>query len=94
MKKTEFLAIVEGYVREHPDVGAYVSDAVSNGLSSALHEARERASDMEVALSVSMDKKWRDRDSLILSKLKKWVSKSSIPWESTIEMLEEKNEGV
>lgn len=86
----EFLNYVAMYVKEYPGVSAYVSDYVAQGVNESRIEALNRAADMEVALSVAIAKRYKCRDELILSKLKKWENKSAIKWESTIKMLEEK----
>ena len=89
-KHTEFLNQIEQYVAQYPEIGAYVSDSVANGLTTALSSVRDRASDMEVALAVSIAQRYKNRDALILSKLNKWKNASSINWNSTIKMIEEK----
>lgn len=85
----QFLHSVELYVQENPEVAAHVSDYVSRGLNAALSQTRERAADMEVALCVAIAKRWPKRESMILSKLKKWKDKASLNWEGTIESLED-----
>lgn len=85
---SQFLYGVQQYVEKNPEVAAYISDFVAKGVTSALNQTRERAADMEIALSVAIAKRWPKRDSLILSKLKKWDGKSCIPWTSTIAALE------
>lgn len=88
---SRFLIGVQAYIEENPEVAGQISDYVTMGLQTALNQQRERAADMEVALSVAIAQRWKNRESLIVSKLKKWVGKSSVPWESTIELLESKS---
>ena len=76
----QFLRSIELYVQKNPEVAAHVSDYVSRGLNAALAQARERAADMEVALCAAIAKRWPKRESVILSKLKKWKDKSSLDW--------------
>lgn len=83
----QFLHGVELYVQNNPEVAAHVSDYVSRGLNTALAQTRERAADMEVALCVAIAKRWPKRESVILSKLKKWKDKSSLNWDDTIELM-------
>lgn len=83
-----FLLYVEKYVEQNPEVAPYISDFVSKGLTTALNQTLERAADMEVALLVAIAKRWPKRESLILSKLRKWSGKSSVPWETTIAAIE------
>lgn len=83
-----FLCEVENYVKNHPEVSAYVSDAVARGVACRLKEVSERAADMEVALAVMVAKRYNKREVLVLDKLKKWKDKSSLRWDDTISMLE------
>jgi hypothetical protein len=83
-----FLSYVQGYVKEHPDVSAYVSDHVAQGVNASRLDVMERAADMEVALTVAIANRYKGRDELILSKLKKWKDRSAIRWDDTISMLE------
>lgn len=90
LKHMAFLQQVQDYVEKHPEVGAYVSDFVARGIEASRMDALHRAADMEVALTVAIAKRWPGRETLILSKLKKWNGRSSIPWDDTISMLEGK----
>ena len=83
-----FLYSVKQYVKDNPHVAAYVSDFVAKGLEETLNENRERASDMEVALAVAIEKRYKGREDLILSKLYKWKDRAALRWDRTIEMLE------
>jgi len=89
MNRNEFLQFVEQYIQKDPEAAAFVSDRVAHGISSSRLEALERAADMEVALAVSIAKRYKGREELVLSKLKKWNGKSALRWDDTIEMLEE-----
>lgn len=80
-----FLNHVRNYVENNPDVGAHVANFVAEGIQLALSETRHRAADMEVALCMALSKRNKKHaDSVILSKLKTWVNKSSINWDQTI----------
>jgi hypothetical protein len=84
----QFLDAVTAYVGRHPEVSAYVADAVAAGLRPALNETRQRAADMEVALAMALAKRGRkDADKVILSKLSQWEGKTSLQWDDTIKML-------
>jgi hypothetical protein len=89
-KHMAFLQQVQAYIEKYPDVGAYVSDFVARGIEASRLDALHRAADMEVALSVAIAKRWPGREGLILSKLKKWNGRSSVPWDDAIELLEDK----
>jgi hypothetical protein len=83
-----FLNYVQDYVKENPEVSAYVSDHVARGIEASRIDVMERAADMEVALTVAIANRYKGRDELILSKLKKWNDRSAIRWDDTIRMLE------
>lgn len=87
---SKFLLSIQAYVKEYPEVAGNISDFVVKGISEARREDMERAADMEAALTVSMCKRFKQQDSIILAKLKKWKDKSAFEWSSTIEMLEGK----
>ena len=88
MQHQAFLRNVRAYIEANPDAAAYVSDYVARGIQASRMSVMERAADMEVALSVAIAKRWKGRESLILSKLKKWNGKSSLPWDDEIKALE------
>jgi hypothetical protein len=88
MNKDEFLALVKNHVSEHPEDAAYVSDYVSAGLGIALRKSNERAADMEVALAVTLTKRYPGRVKLVLHKLKQWNGHSALRWDDTIKELE------
>ena len=83
-----FLDNVRFYVAAHPEVAAHVSDYVAAGITVALRESLERATDFEIIASVAIAKRYNQRDALILSKLKKWQGRASLMWDSTIKELE------
>lgn len=60
-----FLQSVSNYIAKNPEAAAYVSDFVAKGLIQSQREILERAADMEVALSVSIAKRYNKRDELI-----------------------------
>lgn len=81
MTDDEFLMFVRAYVAEHPTVAARVADYATSGLNEALGKAYERAADMEVALVAAVSKRMKGADGIILSKLEKWVGKTSCRWD-------------
>lgn len=84
----QFLDAVTAYVCRHPEVSAYVTDAVAAGLKTALESTRQRAADMEVALAMPMAKRGKkNADKVILAKLSHWEGKTSLQWDETIKML-------
>jgi hypothetical protein len=83
-----FLEYVHAYVKDYPEVAAYISNTVADGINESRREVLHRAADMEAALAVCIAARYKNRDALILSKLKQWEGKSAINWKSTIEMLE------
>ena len=85
-----FLNHVRNYISQHPEAGAYVSDFVAQGLRAARAEALERAADMEVALNVAIAARYKQREELILAKLKKWQGRTALRWDDTVAMLEAK----
>lgn len=87
-KHSEFLRYVSTYVKQNPEVAAYIGDTVADGINESRKEIMHRAADMESALAVSIAKRYKNADALILDKLKRWENKSVLNWKSTIEMLE------
>lgn len=85
---SEFLRYVFAYVKENPEVAAYVSDYVSAGITEARKEDLQRAADMEVVAALAIQKRYKDTDSIILDKLQRWSGKTSLKWDSTLELLE------
>jgi hypothetical protein len=88
----EFYLYVQSYIEKNPECGAYVSDFVAKGIEKARKQANERAADMEVALSVALAKRFKNGNEVILSKLEKWNPRSSLKWDSTIELLRKAQE--
>ena len=80
-KRSQFLHLVESYVKEDPEVAAFIHESVASGLRASLQDAMERASDMEVALAVAVGRKHKGSDALILDKLKKWEGRTSCRWD-------------
>ena len=85
-----FLNSVKQYVSDNPDVAAYVSDFVADGINESRKEAMKRAADMETALAIAIANRYKDRDSLIVSILNRWRNKSALCWDSTIKLIEGK----
>jgi hypothetical protein len=80
-----FYQYIQDYVKEHPECAARVSDYVSRGISLALDESMQRAADMEVIALVAMQKKNKNTDSIIKSKLETWRGKTNFNWDSILE---------
>ena len=91
MTRDQFLLFVQTYIKGDPEAAAYIPDAVAAGLNESRKQALERAADMEVALSVMIATRYKGREELVLSKLRKWHGKSSLRWDDTIAMLEAKS---
>jgi hypothetical protein len=88
----QFYLYVQSYIEKNPECGAYVSDFVAKGIEKARKQANERAADMEVALSIALARRFKNGNEVILSKLEKWNSRSSLKWNSTIEILKKASE--
>lgn len=87
MTNEDFLTLVTGYVKQNPEVSAHIASAVEKGISEALHETKQRASDMEAALAVALSRRYKNHDELIIQKLEKWKNKTSLCWENTIDII-------
>ena len=85
-----FLHSVKQYVSDNPDVAAYVSDFVAEGINESRNEALKRAADMETALAVALARRNKGHDSLIVSILNRWRNKSALCWDSTIQIIDGK----
>ena len=86
----EFLRYVQKYVTDNPEVAAYISNFVAEGINESRKEVLKRAADMETALAVAIANRYKDRDSLIVSILNRWRDKTALCWDSTIQMIEGK----
>lgn len=82
-----FLSAVRAFVVEHPEAAAHVADYARAGLEEALRKASERAADMEVALVAATADRLKNRDAVILDKLKKWQGQTACRWDDVIERL-------
>ncbi len=80
MTRDQFLQLVRAYVATDPESAAFVAEAARQGISAALHEATCRAADMEIALSVSLDKSNKKAAAIIHHKLTKWAGKTALDW--------------
>lgn len=81
IKHYEFLRSVQSYVEQNPDVAAKISDFVQAGLNARIEHERQRSNDMEVALSVALNKRYKEADEyLIQSKLSRWKGECSLDW--------------
>ena len=81
MDRSEFLQLVKVYIEKDPEAAAHVADCVQEGIRSALSGALERAADMEVALAVLAANRYKGKDEIVLSKLKKWEGQTSLGWD-------------
>ena len=88
MQRNEFLEIVRNYIGKDPEAAAYVSDSVAAGLNASRKQVLERAADMEVALSVMIAQRYKGREALVLSTLRKWNGHSALRWDDVIAQLE------
>lgn len=90
MSRDQFLELVRSYIKQDPEVSAYISDHIAIALRESRREVLERAADMEVALSVMIASRYKGREKLVLDKLRKWNGKSALRWDDTITQLETK----
>ena len=90
-KHAPFLNGVREYLAECPEIAPYVTEFIAHGISAALASARERASDMEIALLGTVTARMKNGDAMVLDKLKKWNGKTSLRWDDTIDRLEKRN---
>jgi hypothetical protein len=81
MRREEFLYSVQKYIESDPEAAAHVANFVQAGLKKSLDESRERAADMEAALSVLAHKRYKGKDEIIKQKLSKWRGKTSLCWD-------------
>jgi hypothetical protein len=87
-KHEQFLTTVKNYIEKHPDAAPFVTEYVAAGLEASRQTLLDRLCDMETALLVALSKRFKGADKLILSKIKPWVGKTSIPLEDTVKDLE------
>ena len=82
-ERSKFLEEVIAYATRDPEAGPEIVAACSYGIGKALHDANQRASDMEAALvtmTVNRKSKWA-RETL-QQVLRKWNGRLSFQWES------------
>lgn len=87
---TLFLNYIKNYVESNPEVAPRVSECVQIGLTNKLNDLKQQTVDMEVALVVSLERKTKNSNTIILDKLKKWKDKTFLKWDDWINDLEEK----
>lgn len=87
MKHIEFARNVAEYVRKNPDSAVEIMSAMNEGIRSAVLEARQRAGDMEAALSIALDKKLGTNEAII-QKLRAWDGRTALEWGHVIEKLD------
>lgn len=81
LDRIAFLSGVKQYVENDPEIMPFLLNALTQGLSAALSSVKERAADMEVVAAILLNKRYKNRDQLIKSKLEKWKGKCSLNWE-------------
>jgi len=86
--RDEFLAMIVQHVAKHPEDGAYVAEAVAEGIYRALRSANQRAADMEVCLAVTLARRYPKRLKIVLDKLSTWAGQSALNWTSTVAELQ------
>ena len=81
MTKDEFLGLVTAYLTAHPEAAGEVSVCIHEGVSAALTRSLQRAADMEVALAISLTKRFKGGDQIIKEKLRAWDGRTSCNWD-------------
>lgn len=78
-----FLNAVRDFVSKNPEAAPHIASFVQAGLEEALGKARERASDMEVALVCATSPGFNKTKghALIRDKLAKWKGQTSCNWD-------------
>ncbi|OIO69028.1 MAG: hypothetical protein AUJ56_08005 [Zetaproteobacteria bacterium CG1_02_49_23] len=81
-----FLAYVEKYIKDRPEVGAHVADFVSRGIELSRKDQVAKSADMEVIISFLLrGGKLKDADKEFVSaKLEKWNKLCSLNWDSLL----------
>lgn len=85
-----FLLQIRQYVIANPDVAPYVSDYVASGLTEVLARTRQQCADMELALSVSVARRYPNKEEFIIGKLERWSGKTALLWDATLDKLRAK----
>ena len=81
IKREMFLQNAREFAKDDPEGIPLLIQAITSGLQIAIQEEREKSSDMEIIASVLLERKFKNRDELIKSKLKKWEHKCSLRWD-------------
>ena len=81
-----FLISVQNYITSNPEVGAYVSDYVANGIEENRKQQIAKSADMEIIISFLLrGGKLKPSDKVFVAdKLVKWNALCSLNWESFI----------
>ena len=90
MNRNQFLELIKEYIKQDPEVSAYISDHIAQALRESRKEVMARAADMEVALAVMVASRYKGKEELVLDKLRKWNGKSALRWDDVIKRLETK----
>ena len=81
-----FYKYIQEYVSKYPECGAHVSEYVAQGISIALSESQQRATDMEVIALTALSSRFTKQSmNIIKSKLLDWKGKTSFNWNSFLE---------
>lgn len=79
---SKFLGEVQDYIKENPEVAPHVLSAMSQGISDALKETKERAAEYEsVVANIFYNQPNRKFDSFADSVIRKWRNKGSCRWD-------------
>ena len=87
MTRQDFLNFVQCYIQADPEAAAHVADYLQRGLRAALQESNRRASDMEAALIVLLEKRIKGRNEFLKTILNRWKGKTSLNLERYLEHL-------
>jgi len=81
-----FLAYVEKYIKDRPEVGAHVADFVARGIELSRKDFIDKSADMEIIISFLLrggKLKGSDKE-FIAAKLEKWNKLCALNWESLL----------
>lgn len=88
--KLVLISSIKMAILDDPSIVGDIANIMTVALQDYARMQSERAGDMEVALSVAIASRFKNRESLILSKLQKWNGKAALRWDDVIQMLESK----
>jgi len=87
MKHYAILNAVRKYVEKNPDCAPLIQESISTGIRDALSESNNRATQMEIALMMAVQRITKTGKELIIQKLESLNGKTSLNWETTISEL-------